>query len=134
MAENYGERIAKVEEKVDTIEKRVDDLSDIKGVVAELALLSRQQVEQNKEFKEVQEMLVVSNTEFSATLKTINNNLSNINAEAEKTNTRLNDLEVKFDCIDDKSKVDILTIIRSVIPWLLGAGIMYGIMQVAKMI
>lgn len=143
---DYGERISKLEEKTDNIEKKVDDLSDIKTVVTELALLSRQQVEQNKEFKETQTMLVLSNTKFNTTLETMNENLTKMNSEIKETNKKMSDLETKVGSmdnsekiidletkvgdLDDKSKVDILKIAIKAVPWFLGAGITYGIYKI----
>jgi len=143
---DYGERISKLEEKTDNIEKKVDDLSDIKTVVTELALLSRQQVEQNKEFKETQTMLVLSNTKFNTILETMNENLTKMNSEIKETNKKMSDVETKVGSmdnsekiidletkggdLDDKSKVDILKIAIKAVPWLLGAGITYGIYKI----
>jgi uncharacterized coiled-coil protein SlyX len=143
---DYGERISKLEEKTDNIEKKVDDLSDIKTVVTELALLSRQQVEQNKEFKETQTMLVLSNTKFNTILETMNENLTKMNSEIKETNKKMSDLETKVGSmdnsekiidletkvgdLDDKSKVDILKIAIKAVPWFLGAGITYGIYKI----
>ncbi len=127
---NYGERISRLEEKVDNIEEKVNELSDVKNVVTELALLSRQYIEQNKEFRKTQETLVQSYTELKTTLKTMNDNLTNINCEVKKANTRIGDLEVKVDALDNKSKVDIISLIVKAVPWFLGAGITYGIYKI----
>lgn len=131
---DYGERISKLEEKTDNIEKKVDDLSDIKTAVTELALLSRQQLEQNKEFKETQEMLVGSNAKFNITLETMNDNLTNMNSEIKETNKRMSELETKVGSLDDKSKVDILKITRKSVPWLLAAGISFWILKLVGVI
>jgi len=127
---NYGERISRLEEKVNNIEEKVNELSDVKNVVTELALLSRQYIEQNKEFRKTQETLVQSYTELKTTLKTMNDNLTNINCEVKKANTRIGDLEVKVDALDNKSKVDIISLIVKAVPWFLGAGITYGIYKI----
>lgn len=147
---DYGERISKLEEKTDNIEKKVDDLSDIKTVVTELALLSRQQVEQNKEFKETQTMLVLSNTKFNTILETMNENLTKMNSEIKETNKKMSDLETKVGSmdnsekiidletkvgdLDDKSKVDILKIAIKAVPWLLGAGITFWVLKLVGII
>ena len=127
---NYGERISRLEEKVDNIEEKVNELSDVKNAVTELALLSRQYIEQNKEFRKTQETLVQSYTELKTTLKTMNDNLTNINCEVKKANTRIGDLEVKVGALDNKSKVDIISLIVKAVPWFLGAGITYGIYKI----
>lgn len=63
-----------------------------------------QHIEQNKEFRKIQETLVQSYTELKTTLKTMNDNLTNINCEVKKANTRIGDLEVKVGALDNKSK------------------------------
>lgn len=147
---DYGERISKLEEKTDNIEKKVDDLSDIKTVVTELALLSRQQVEQNKEFKETQTMLVLSNTKFNTILETMNENLTKMNSEIKETNKKMSDLETKVGSmdnsekiidletkvgdLDDKSKVDILKIAIKAVPWLLVAEISFWVLKLVGII
>lgn len=147
---DYGERISKLEEKTDNIEKKVDDLSDIKTVVTELALLSRQQVEQNKEFKETQTMLVLSNTKFNTILETMNENLTKMNSEIKETNKKMSDLETKVGSmdnsekiidletkvgdLDNKSKVDILKIAIKAVPWLLVAGISFWVLKLVGII
>lgn len=136
----YGERIAKLEIKTDTIEKRLEDLSEIKTAVVRLTLLSEQQLEHNER--------------VGKTLETINSNLSSLNAHAEVTNERLSDLEGKVSCyedvsrtsdkvnnlekrvdnLDDKSKVDIVKIIVWAVPGLLGAGITFFILKIVGLI
>jgi len=123
----YGERIAKLEAKTDSIEKRLDDLSEIKTAVTQLTLLSEQQAEYNKRYEKTQ-------AKFCQHLETINTNLSNLNNSAELTNKRLSDLEGKFECIDEKSKVDIVKIIVWTVPGLLGAGLTFFILKIAGLI
>ncbi len=74
MEKNHGIRITKLETKMDNIEKKVDDFSDIAEAVTKLSLLSEQQIERNKKLDELYEKVIISNTEFGSTLKVINKN------------------------------------------------------------
>ncbi|NLJ58228.1 MAG: hypothetical protein GX339_05215 [Tissierellia bacterium] len=130
----YGERISKLEVKTDNLEKKIDDLVDVKVVVTELALLSKQQIEQNKDFKETQMTLVNSYGELKTTLSTMNENLSGMNEEMKENNARLAELEDKVECIDDRSKVDILKIIIGVVPWLLLAGTSFWVLKLTGLV
>lgn len=137
---DHGERIAKLEIKTDAIEKRLEDLSEIKTAVTRLTLLSEQQLEHNER--------------VGRTLETINNNLSSLDAHARVTNERLSDLEGKVSCyedvsrtsdkvsslekrvniLDDKSKIDIIKVIVWAVPGLLGAGVTFFILKIAGLI
>lgn len=127
--EEYGERISRLETKIDNIENKVDGLCNVETVVTELALISRQHIEQFKDFKKTQEMLVESNTKFNATLETINKSLVDMGCEIRETNVKLNDLELKVESIDEKSKVDIVKVIIRTVPWLLVAGLSFWILN-----
>ena len=130
----YGERISKLEVKTDNLEREIKDLVDVKMVVTELALLSRQQIEQNKNFGDTQITLVNSYSELKTTLSTMNENLSGMNEEMKENNARLSELEDKVECIDNKSKVDILKIIIGVVPWLLLAGTSFWVLKLTGLI
>lgn len=134
MEQNYEVRISKLETRVDSIEEKLDDVSDIKEAVTELTLLSRQQVERNKKFDELYEMVIVSNTEFSSTLKMIDKNLSCISDELKNTNERISNLEIKVSNIDNKSKVDFLNIIKQWLPKLIAGGLILYFLQLAEIV
>ena len=74
-------------------------------------------------------MLVESNTKFNATLETINKSLVDMGCEIRETNVKLNDLELKVESIDEKSKVDIVKVIIRTVPWLLVAGLSFWILN-----
>ena len=61
-------------------------------------MLSEQQIERNKKLDELYEKVIISNTEFSSTLKVINKNLTCMNDELINANKRISNLEVKGCC------------------------------------
>ena len=123
--------IATLENKVDTLEHRVDTMAVMKDTLIELKALSKEQTTYNKKFNEMYEKSIVSNTEFSLTLKNINENLNSLNTQMKGTNERIDEVEVKIDNIDDKGKVDFLLLIKQyAIPVIMGGGIVYFILNI----
>lgn len=134
-----------LETKVDALEDRVDNLGEIKSAVIELTLLSRQQLEYNKKFTETHEQLLVSNAKLGVILNSINDSLTNMNEELKCTNERVNEFEnkvdikfdkvdVQFDGLENKSKIDLLDIIKKPVATLLLGGLTFWILQLVGII
>lgn len=134
MQEKHIEAIATLESKVENLENKMDDFSIMKDTLIELKSLSKEQSQYNKKFNEMYENSLVSNAEFSNTLKNINTNLNSLNTEIKGTNERLDDVENKIIEIDEKSKIDILKMIKDWIPKLIIGGIGYYILQLVGII
>ena len=134
MEKNHGIRITKLETKMDNIEKKVDDFSDIAEAVTKLSLLSEQQIERNKKLDELYEKVIISNTEFGSTLKVINKNLTCMNDELINANKRISNLEDKMDVVNNKSKVDLLEVAKNWIPKLIAGGAIFYLLQLFKTI
>jgi len=114
---DHTKQLATLRSEVDELQDKMDDLSQIKEAIIKLTLL---QEEQNKFSGEVSETLKNMNLEIKATKK-----------EVENTNDKVNNLEDKIIKIDNKSKVDILDLIKQyAIPVIMGGGIVYFILQV----
>jgi len=73
---------------------------------------------------------LVSNAEFSNTLKNINNNLNSLNTEMKGTNERIDNIEDRLIKINNKSKIDILNLIVKATPWLISLGLGTYIIQI----
>lgn len=131
---DHCERLAKLETEVDELQNKVDDFSIMKDTLIELKTLSEEQSEYNKKFNEMYEKSLTSNAEFSNTLKNINNNLNSMNIEIKGTNERIDGIEDKINEIDEKSKIDILKIIKDWTPKLIVGGVAYYILQLAGII
>ena len=130
----HTSQIAKLETDMKNVKDRIDDLTIIKDAVVEtktyVKILSKSQEEQSK-----------INQEFSTTLKSINKNLDILNMETietkneiKGTNKRIDTLENKIIDIDEKSKVDILKILKDWTPKLLVTGIAFYILQLVGII
>ncbi len=138
---NHDRRITTVETEVKNVKDDVCNMVDMKENLAKLTLLSQQQEVRNKKLDDLYDKFVKCNAEFSATLKSINNSLISMsyemkdtNEEIKKTNQRINQLETKvecrFDTVDDRSKFDILELIKRGVPYLLLGGSVYYILQI----
>lgn len=138
MEQKHETRISKLETKVDIIEKKVDDFSDMVEAIIKLTLLSEQQIKRNKKFDELYEKVIISNIEFSSTLKTIDENLTCMNEELKVANKRISNLESKvdkkFSSLNNKSKVDLWNIIKKYIPALLIGGVSFWILKLLEII
>lgn len=123
--------IATLENDIDNIYHKINDLSDIKEAVVELKILQQEQVKSNKKFEKLYEETMKQNLEVSTTLKTINENLNSLNRQVNSANERINNIEEKIEKIDEKSKIDILVLIKQyAIPAILGGGIVYIILHI----
>jgi len=127
---DHSERIATLESEVDELQDKVDDFSTMKDTLIELKSLSKEQAEYNKKFNEMYENSLVSNAEFSNTLKNINNNLNSLNTEMKGTNERIDNIEDRLVKINNKSKIDILNLIVKATPWLISLGLGTYIIQI----
>jgi Zn-dependent M32 family carboxypeptidase len=128
---DHSERIATLESEVDELQDKVDDFLTMKDTLIELKSLSKEQAEYNKKFNEMYENSLVSNAEFSNTLKNINNNLNSLNTEMKGTNERIDNIEDRLVKIDNKSKIDLLELFKQyAIPAIMGGGIVYFILQI----
>jgi len=127
---DHSERIATLESEVDELQDKVDDFSTMKDTLIELKSLSKEQAEYNKKFNEMYENSLVSNAEFSNTLKNINNNLNSLNTEMKGTNERIDNIEDRLIKINNKSKIDILNLIVKATPWLISLGLGTYIIQI----
>lgn len=145
MEKDLENRVTTIEVKVNTLEDKLCDLTDIKTCVTELALLSRQQIEHNKKFTETHERLILSNAQFSTTLNSINDNLTAMNEEIKCTNERMINLESKVEekfvgvnkqinNINEKSKIDLMDIGKRWVPKLLVGGVIFYFLQIAGFI
>lgn len=143
--EEFDKRLSVAETKIDNITKELDELSDIKSVIVELSLLSKQQVEYNKKSTDTYESLVMSNTRFAITLENINKNLMCVNDEIKHTNSRISTLETSMlsdnkdlsesiSDIENKSKVDLLELAKPVIPSLIAGGFFFWLLQILGLI
>jgi len=130
----HTSQIAKLETDMENVKDKIEDLSDIKDAVVEtktyVKILSESQKEQSK-----------INQEFSTTLKSINKNLDILNMETietkneiKNTNKKINTLENKIVEIDDRSKVDILKLLKDWTPKLIVSGIAFYILQLVGII
>jgi chromosome segregation ATPase len=113
MCVEHTKDIATLKEKVDSLENKVDDCSTIKDALIELKMVTKEQANYNKKFNEMYEKSLISNIEFSNTLKSINENLNSLNNEVKEakgeikgTNERIDDLEEKFEKENDKFLID----------------------------
>jgi uncharacterized coiled-coil DUF342 family protein len=135
MQTEHIKELATLRSEVDGIVKKVDDISIMKDTLIELKALSKEQASYNKKFNEMYEKSILSNAEFSNTLININANLNSLNTEMRGTNERIDKVEVKIDEIDEKSKVDFLTLMKQyAIPVTMGGGIVYFILSVVEKI
>jgi uncharacterized protein Yka (UPF0111/DUF47 family) len=131
MQQEHIKAIATLENDVDTIYRKINDLSDIKDAVVELKVLQQEQVKSNKKFEKLYEETMKQNLEITSTLKTINENLNSLNKQVNSANERIDGIEEKIEQIDEKSKVDLLVLFKQyAIPALLGGGIVYFILTV----
>jgi predicted nuclease with TOPRIM domain len=131
MQQEHIKAIATLENDIDNIYHKINDLSDIKEAVVELKVLQQEQVKSNKKFEKLYEETMKQNLEISTTLKTINENLNSLNKQVNSANERIDGIEEKIEQIDEKSKVDLLVLFKQyAIPAILGGGIVYFILQI----
>lgn len=115
-----GMKIAALRTDVDNLKDRMDDMSEIRNAVVKLTVIQEEQIR--------------FSSEVSETLKGINKNLDILNTETKDTNQRVSSLEEKVEKIDEKSKVDILQMVKDWIPKLIIGGIGYYILQLTGVI
>lgn len=123
-----SDRVTKVEVKVDVLEKKVDNMDDMKTVIATLAAIQQERekrdIIRDEQAKEQSQALI----DLKGTLIRINDNLDALNNEAnetkdevkqtkdevKQTNVRIDKLENKFYVSEDKSKIDLRDVIKNV--------------------
>jgi predicted nuclease with TOPRIM domain len=131
LQQEHIKAIATLENDVDTIYRKINDLSDIKDAVVELKVLQQEQVKSNKKFEKLYEETMKQNLEITSTLKIINENLNSLNKQVNSANERIDGIEEKIEQIDEKSKVDLMVLFKQyAIPAILGGGIVYFILTV----
>jgi predicted nuclease with TOPRIM domain len=120
----HTKELTKLRSEVDELQCKVGDMSQIKEAIIKLTIL---QEEQNRFSGEVSE-----------TLKEMNSEIKETKEEVRNTNDKVNGLETKFEEkiieIDNKSKIDILMMVKDWIPKLILGGIAYYILQVVGVI
>jgi carboxypeptidase C (cathepsin A) len=128
---NHSERIATLENDVENLKDRVDDLSIIKDAVIEtktyIKILTKAQEEQSRTMSQITE-----------TMNKQNQTLDKLNEKIDSTDEKVDDLnnkfQVKLNEIDDKSKIDILKMAKDWTPKLIIGGITYYILQIVGVI
>lgn len=115
-----SERVSKAETKIDSLEKKIDDMDDMKTAITTLVTIQQERekrdIIQDEENKKQSEALI----DLKGTLIRINDNLDALNNEAKETkeevketNKRIDKLEDKYSKSEEKSKIDIRDILKS---------------------
>lgn len=156
-------RLTKLETKLDIAEGKIHDMHSLRDAIVRLVTIqenqeerNKGQEERNKKFDAIYEEQIKINSQVNSTLECINVNLNLMNDEMKCTSQKVSDLEVKLDEklessqnesdkndqklmnrlheINDKSKVDVIEILKKTIVPLLGGGLLFYLMQAAGII
>ena len=160
MEQMIENRLTKLETKMDTVEHKVKELYSMSDAVLRLVIIQEGQEERNRKFDITYELQIKINSQVNSTLENINQNLNMINEEMKCTSNKVSDLENKMDEklahsqknseesdqklitrlneINDKSKIDVLeilkkTIVSTIVP-LLGGGLVFYFLQLTGVI
>jgi SMC interacting uncharacterized protein involved in chromosome segregation len=102
--------------EVDNLKDKIEDLTSLKDAVIRLVVLEEKQDARNDKFDVIFEEQVKNNVKVSMTLDRIDTNLDKLNKRIEK-------VETKIETSEEKSKIDIRTILKSgITKFILGAG------------
>lgn len=93
MIEDVVERLARVETIVEHNGKRIDDLEGKNDLLTRLTIVSEQQAEFNKEFKQEAKEFRLSISDFKMTIEKVNTNLDGLNKKFETIDQRVGTLE-----------------------------------------
>lgn len=114
MQTEHIKELATLRSEVNELKDKMDDMSQIKEAIVKLTILQEEQAK----FSE----------EVSLTLK-------DMNSEIKETKNKVNGLEDKIEKIDNKSKIDLLELVKQyAVPAIMGGGIVYFILKVVGMI
>jgi predicted nuclease with TOPRIM domain len=114
MQQEHIKEIATLRSEVNELQDKVDDLSQIKEAIIRLTLLQEEQAKFSEEVSET---------------------LKNMNTDIKDTKEQVGKLEDKIEKIDNKSKIDLLELVKQyAVPVIMGGGIVYFILKVTGMI
>ena len=129
MEQNVDGRVAVLETRVENVEKKVENISSINEAIVRLATIQERQEERSKKLDEAYINQMQINAEVNVTLKNINENLENMNSEIRSAKKQIGDLETKVDIVNEKSKIDLLTVIKSYVPGLIVSGALFFVLK-----
>lgn len=99
-SEEHVKELADHEARIEHIEKKVDDLFEIKENIQLLTYIQKEQNLFNKEQARV-------NAEVSNTLVAINSNLKDMSKKLNETDQKVENLQQKFEEVECKNKIDV---------------------------
>ena len=137
------------EENIEELRKRLDNLeykeikpikeeiTSIKVNLAENSLLTKQNIEQNKNLSETMSILKETLLEICTSIKLTNkdtkslaDNVKILSSQVvtldDKVDQKFDEIDKKVQCVDDKSKIDTSTIIKDFVRNWLGVGMGLG--------
>lgn len=116
-----NERIERVEKDVDYLNKKVQNLEIS---LAENNVLTRQNIEANKELSHTMHTLEITMTTLANGIENSNRTTSQLAETVTKLNNKISNVEEKLNTVDEKSKVDILSWFKSKwVELVLGGGL-----------
>lgn len=156
-------RLTKLETKLDIAEVKIHDMHSLRDAIIRLVAIqesqeerNKGQEERNKKFDAIYEEQIKTNVQVNATLGCINTNLNLMNEEMKCTSNKADALEEKLDEklintqkesdendqklmdrlheINDKSKVDILDMLRKIFPSLALSGVTLWVLHLTGVI
>jgi len=120
---SHSEKIARIETKIENLIEQVDKLDSIDKAITKISLvIERNEIDNAKRDKLIQDQSALL-AQLSNTIEKINSNLDNLNDEQNKIQENLVKLETKVDekievleteikTIDNKTKVDVVDLIK----------------------
>lgn len=114
-----------INERLNRHSEKIDKISD-NNLVLETIL--KRLEEDGKEQKSVNDMLNKSMQSIQAAMTEITFNIRELNTGLTNTNKKVDDVNVKVNKVDEKTKFDFMDFIKTkVIPVLLTSGCIYGV-------
>ena len=117
--------VISINERLNRHSEKIDKISD-NNLVLETIL--KRLEEDGKEQKSVNDMLNKSMQSIQAAMTEITFNIRELNTGLTNTNKKVDDVNVKVNKVDEKTKFDFMDFIKTkVIPVLLTSGCIYGV-------
>lgn len=112
------DKLKVVHHRIDGLEEKVNDLSNINSVLVELKLLSEQNIESNKTRDEMIKL-------HSESLIQITSTLTNLNEKLDVTGEKIEDLETNVAVINSDNTFKITSAFKYIATLLAGGGVTY---------
>lgn len=122
--------VLSINDRLNRHSDKIDKISDnnlvLETILKRLEEDSKDQKQINSEMQKTMVSIQGAMTEITFNVKELNNKLTETDKKVESTSNKLS-------CAEEKNKIDTRDIIKSwVVPLLGGAGIIYGIIELAK--